>query len=351
MDLLSILPTLPLESEEYAAIQKAAEGVLADERLLSLAGRYYDQLFETDALLGREISEWQEPEADQKLGGSMLFTVILFARACALKLAQKYFYNGEPIDFFKVSLRQFRTNRQRHDSFGMQAVQRFWMYLYLKPVAFELGRLAFEIVTYHFGYEVYQNPKTGEHIPFAREGMGFDEKGMPDEEGSFRTTFKRIDDTVEGYTFTDEGHLDFKKCRVVGYQPVLCDGDKAISVHIPGNDKLTAEAADASFAGARVFFDTYFPDLNYKAFVCSSWLLDTGLKQFVGENSNIVKFQKRFRIALAFKNGFSLFDNVFNVPKHCPIEELVPQNRFQKEILDMVKRGGSLYSGRGYILK
>jgi hypothetical protein len=33
------------------------------------------------------------------------------------------------------------------------------------------------------------------------------------------------------------------------------------------------------------------------------------------------------------------------------LDELVPTNRFQQEVLDMVKAGGHIYTGQGYIMK
>ncbi len=349
-DLLMDLKNLPFEEEEARlAVQKATEQVLSDEALLSAAQKHYDALFGGE-MLGREIILWEDKEADAKLGDSMIFTVVLFARACALEKEKAYLYDGKTVGFYKALMRHFGVNICRNKSYGMQEAQRFWAYCYVKPISFELGRLAFEILDYHYDYTVFKNPLTKEHFPFANGGQTFDKAGLPDSEGSFTTTLEVAGDTVCGYTYTDLGHLDFEKKTVAGVLPVLSAGDKAIAVHMPGNAKLDAESISASIESAKVFFSNYFPQLDYKAFVSSSWLLDTGLRQFLKEDSNIVKLQKRFRIALAFKNDFSLYDNIFNVPK-CPIEELVPQNRFQQNVLDMLKAGGSLYSGRGYILK
>lgn len=349
-DLLNDLKSLSFEEEEARrAVQKATEQVLSDENLLIAVQKHYDALFGGE-MLGREMILWEDKEADAKLGDSMIFTVVLFARACALEKEKAYVYDGKTVGFYKALMRHFGVNIHRNNSYGMQEAQRFWAYCYVKPISFELGRLAFEILDYHYDYTVFKNPVTGEHLPFANSGQTFDKAGLPDGEGSFETTLVVEDDTISGYTYTEEGHLNFEKKTVTGFSPVLSAGDKAIAVHMPGSAKLDAESISASIESAKVFFGKYFPDLDYKAFVSSSWLLDTGLRQFLKEDSNIVKLQKRFRIALAFKNDFSLYDNIFNVPK-CPIEELVPQNRFQQSVLDMLKAGGSLYSGRGYILK
>lgn len=66
---------------------------------------------------------------------------------------------------------------------------------------------------------------------------------------------------------------------------------KIIHVHIPEGGPLLAEECSRSFEKAREFFG---PDYLY--FDCYSWLLSPGLKDILGDSSNIIKFQKRFQI-------------------------------------------------------
>lgn len=345
------LAELDLKKEEAAAIAAAIEVVLADGRLLEASQELYHTLFVQEKLLDREsVIQWQNPYAEDTIGCNMLFTVVMFARAYELTASKRYVYDGKPLNFFAPLLRHFRGNVETYDSVGLQEVKRFWTYCYLKPIFFELGRLAFEITEYPYQFHVYQDPTTGKHFPVALAGLRFDEAGLPDHEGSFVTTFENSGDVLSGYTYTSDGRIDFEKKTFYNHTCVLNNGDMAIAVHIPGNDKLSADAVTESLEGAERFLETYFPDLHYKAFICSTWLLDTGLGAFLKEDSNILKFQKRFRIALTSKNNAPLFKNIFGVNK-CPLEELVPRNRFQTEVLQRIKDGGSLYSGRGYILK
>lgn len=345
------IPGLALDSNEASAVSSAVKKCIDDELISESVNKYYNEFFLSEKEFTQsEISEIIDSYADEKLGESMIFTVVFFLRAFILTKSKAFISNGEALDFFAPVTRQLGVAFHRNGSFGMMNAQRFYTYCYLRPIAFELGRLAFEIINYNYGFEVWVNPETGESFPIALSGRNFDENGLPDAEGSFETTYEYDGETLIGYTYKEDGRLDFEKKSFCGLTCALKQGDKAISVHMPGSAKLSEDAVTASFENAKVFFDKYFPELDYKAFVSSSWLLDTNLRSFLKEDSNIMKLQKRFRIALAFKNDFSLFDNVFNVPR-CPLEELAPTNRFQKEILEMVKSGGSLYSGRGYILK
>ena len=59
---------------------------------------------------------------------------------------------------------------------------------------------------------------------------------------------------------------------------------------------MTAEACDASFAWAPRFFARHFPEDDYRVATCGSWLLDEQLAEYLPETSNIVQFQRRFRL-------------------------------------------------------
>ncbi|MEU6019882.1 acyltransferase domain-containing protein [Micromonospora sp. NPDC047134] len=69
-----------------------------------------------------------------------------------------------------------------------------------------------------------------------------------------------------------------------------------IDLHIPDSGPLTPEAIDTSLNEAREFFPRHFPDEHYTAFACGSWLLDPQLAEYLPEDSNIVRFQRRFEL-------------------------------------------------------
>ena len=65
-----------------------------------------------------------------------------------------------------------------------------------------------------------------------------------------------------------------------------------LDVHIPASGPLSPEACDASFAQAAAFFDA-------RAAVCTSWLLDPALADYLPPGSNTVRFQRRFELRVA----------------------------------------------------
>lgn len=72
------------------------------------------------------------------------------------------------------------------------------------------------------------------------------------------------------------------------------EGDPVLEIHIPRGSKLEFEACEASIAQARGFFARFFPEFSYKCMTCWSWLLDDSLRNYLPENSNIVRFGDLF---------------------------------------------------------
>ncbi|WP_061293082.1 acyltransferase domain-containing protein [Herbidospora cretacea] len=73
-------------------------------------------------------------------------------------------------------------------------------------------------------------------------------------------------------------------------------GGTTLDLHIPESGPLTPEAIDASLDRARAFFPRHFPGEDHTAFGCGSWLLDPQLLDYLPEDSNIARFQRRFEL-------------------------------------------------------
>ncbi len=70
--------------------------------------------------------------------------------------------------------------------------------------------------------------------------------------------------------------------------------DLALGMHIPALGPLTPQACDESLDVARSFFALHFPERDYRVAICNSWLLDEQLADYLPEDSNIIRFQRRF---------------------------------------------------------
>ncbi|MET9021441.1 acyltransferase domain-containing protein [Actinopolymorpha sp. NPDC004070] len=101
----------------------------------------------------------------------------------------------------------------------------------------------------------------------------------------------------------DFGRLQFNRALVTFDDETISaggapfrKGDPVLGVHIPESGPMTPEACDESFRRAKEFYDRYFPEDKYRYGVCSSWLLDPQLAEYLPEDSNIIRFQRRFEL-------------------------------------------------------
>ncbi len=121
------------------------------------------------------------------------------------------------------------------------------------------------------------------------------------------------------------------------------DGRWVIDTHIPESGPLTVESVDESFARARDLFGRHFADLPAEAFRCHSWLLDPRLAEVLPEESNIVRFQRRWQLYGDPAAGDD--DAVFFVFRR---RDTSPDSRsrlprdttLQRAILDHIEAGG-----------
>lgn len=127
--------------------------------------------------------------------------------------------------------------------------------------------------------------------------------------------------------------------------------DPALDVHIPDFlGPVTPGACDRSFARARQFFARHFPEEPYRVAVCHSWLLDRQLAEYLPEDSNIIRFQDRFRTAYEMEEaddavpvGF-----VFGDQRLAP-EALPRRTTLERAIGDHLLAGRHWYCGHGWL--
>ena len=88
-------------------------------------------------------------------------------------------------------------------------------------------------------------------------------------------------------------------------------GDKLINVHIPEGEKLTGDKCEESFTMAGEFFAKYFPDYKYEYYLCESWLLFEGNREFMRDDSNIVKFMDMFEPCYSMRIDVQAIERIY----------------------------------------
>jgi hypothetical protein len=87
--------------------------------------------------------------------------------------------------------------------------------------------------------------------------------------------------------------IDFD--QATGAAPLPEKGEPALGIHIPSG-RLTPESCDASLNAAPEFFAAHFPEEPYRFGICSSWVLDPALNEYLAPDTNILHFQRRFTL-------------------------------------------------------
>jgi hypothetical protein len=111
-------------------------------------------------------------------------------------------------------------------------------------------------------------------------------------------------------------------------------GDPAISLHVPANEPLDPYACDASIARMR----SGFP--GRRVAVCTSWLLDDQLAEYLPADSNIVSFQRRFELVPGARNDDDfMLRSVFGADRPKEIAALPQRTRLERAIVDHLRAG------------
>lgn len=87
----------------------------------------------------------------------------------------------------------------------------------------------------------------------------------------------------------------YGRAEAAAMGPELAWGAPVLRLHIPAEGPLAPERVEESLARARGFFGGCF-GVDYPVASCSSWLLDPQLAEYLPESSNILAFQRRFRL-------------------------------------------------------
>ena len=138
------------------------------------------------------------------------------------------------------------------------------------------------------------------------------------------------------------GRLQFERTK-------RSNGDQVLGLHIPETGAMTPEVCDASIAWAHEFFPRHFPEENPVLGTCSSWLLDPQLADYLPEDSNIIKFQRRFTVRpeKITADNESICRFVFH--NRTPDLDAVPQETtLQRAIVSHIKSGKTWQSASGY---
>jgi hypothetical protein len=144
----------------------------------------------------------------------------------------------------------------------------------------------------------------------------------------------------------ERAHIGTRTGRAAGLRP----GTPVLAVHVPHfYGPLSAAACDESFARAVAFFPRHFPEERYEVAVCNSWLLDPQLAEYLPAESNIIRFQRRFRPAYQPDADDEMIQE-FVFGRAEPDPALLPRDTaLQRAVADHLLAGRHWHGGAGWL--
>ncbi|WP_312642647.1 acyltransferase domain-containing protein [Hydrogenoanaerobacterium sp.] len=144
-------------------------------------------------------------------------------------------------------------------------------------------------------------------------------------------------------------HLELKLFRLgrLQFQPmpfpfeiedIACPkkGQPVLNVHIPEGEKLSSEQIKLSYRRAADFFK-----LEPLWFICGSWLLSPALPQLLDSGSNILSFQKEFKILTVDPLDRQAEERIFGFVSEN-IQSYPEDTRLQKAAKSLLLQGGNI---------
>ena len=148
------------------------------------------------------------------------------------------------------------------------------------------------------------------------------------------------------------GRLQYMLYEVTDKDPVpgVETGEWVIGVHIPETGPLTPELVDDSLQQAREFFPRYFPEHPVRIATLWSWLIDPYLLDHLPQDSNMVKFGRRFTpYGTPVDSQDSAIFFTFRTHGTDHLDELPQDTTLQRLVVSRIKEGGTWQSGFGYL--
>lgn len=247
--------------------------------------------------------------------------------------------------------------RKHHGEWGFDLLG--WYQRYIDGNLFQIGRLQYEFGSGFLGKAIVFQNQDGQIVSLAhemelhRDGVALGAKHFEDEMGAWTPSVEETKNKWIGQAYASDGTVKREKITLLKeeWTPVLREGDPVLRLHIPPDGKMTPEMIDESLVQAKVFAQSYFPEYAYKAFACTSWLIDPQLCKLLDSESNIVKFTKRFHPFTRKSQAEGVFNFIFHKPDmNFAIAELPENTSLEKALKEYYLSGGAIYELEGIII-
>jgi hypothetical protein len=272
---------------------------------------------------------------------------------------QKYSERGLSEELFVATLRDIGVWVQHaYNLVGYYAIGNFsWIWRHLEARLFRLGGMQFMTTQFSGNVKGFYNRKEDIILFLCGEGMELrangDMQGVCNKEKTtdgFVTEYVESEDYFIGNPITPIGKALNKQVKLNRneWEKVLDKDDALLEVHIPRDTAFDMASLKETYAQAKEFFATYFPEVETKGMVSHSWLFTPQLREMLRPTSNIVKFQQQFYLYPTAGSVQFLWNFVFN--ELTEVKDAKPDTSLRKQVLSFLEEDKDIFDMNGIFL-
>ncbi len=344
--------------EVAEAAVRAARRIADDEALRALTWHFHYLLYHSRTAQWSSICRW--PAAPVALGeeaGRFYLVVLLSGFRVMQEEHRKHAIPPEVVRDTVLDLKawlEMEREKDRADLPSFKPVNVAWLMNHFRAGLYRLGRLQFQFATFYYRLRVFRHRETRVVLALSEDGVRYRADGQVDRDenaaGGWTARLAVAESGAVGCPILPTGRAAQKEVALPAaeWEQVLAHGDPVFNLHIPGGSALSHTACGESFRRAIAFFPKHYPDYPYRAFVCSSWILNTWLAQVLPSTSNLARFQREVDL---FPTGVwlpSMYSRVFGregLPED--LSQLPRDTGLRRAIVEVLESGRGVGTGGG----
>jgi len=344
-----------------AAVTEALQALRDNPALARLAWHCHTQM--AAAPWGGKCDANKWPELPEALGHEARLFYALVLLSCVPAIRKFHAERAVPDDVSLDTLSDLDlwTNeyKRQHGTWGF--AQKGWLSNHFSGRLYKLGRLQFEAHPYYQRFHAFRHNRDRRVVLFAGSGLRFRTDGYSDgtngrhDPQAWTSRFSCDTRVLRGHPVDPArgvARRETLELPAAEWTCVLTEHDPCLGVHIAATGPMDFEACGASFRRAKEFFPRHFPERPFKAFVCTSWLLDAQFEDYLKSDANIVQWLREWHLhpypkASDFQHIQRVFDEKFDRQN---LDANPQKSSVQRAMVEHMKRGKDWLMGAGIYL-